>query len=207
MAKKLFILAGPNGSGKSTFYRKLIGKYKALSRLPFVNPDDIAKEIFGDFLPDNSKESNRKMLIAGKEAIKRRKRFLAEEISFGFETTFSGNSEKQLIDEAIEKGYDLYIVYIALSDPMLNVQRVRVRVQNKGHFVDPAIVVRRYHKSIQQITEMAPKAKALYLFDNSQTHYKRIASFRKSGARGEQNIILNTPLAQWSKEIINHLIR
>ncbi len=207
MSKKLFILAGPNGSGKSTLYRKLIGKYKALKKLPFVNPDDIAKEIFGDFLPDGSKESNQKMLQAGKEAIKRRKQFLKDGISFGLETTFSGNSEKQLINDAIAKGYDIYIVYVALSDPLLNVQRVRARVQNRGHFVDPAIIVRRYYKSIKQIAEVAPQAKALYLFDNSQTHYKRIASLRKSGARGEQNIILNTPLPEWSKEIISKIIQ
>jgi len=207
MAKKLFILAGPNGSGKSTLYRKLIGKYKALSKLPFVNPDDIAKEIFGDFLPNGSKESNQKMLNAGKEAIRRRKQFLNDGISFGLETTFSGNSEIQLINDALQKDYDLYIVYIALSDPLLNVQRVRARVQNKGHFVDPAIVVRRYHKSMQQIIEVAPKVKALYLFDNSETHYKRIASLRKSGARGEQKILLNTPLPEWSKEIINDILQ
>ena len=59
---------------------------------------------------------------------------------------------------------------------------------------------------MQQIIEVAQKVKALYLFDNSQTHYKRIASLRKSGARGEQNIILKTPLPEWSKEIINDLI-
>ena len=157
-------------------------------------------------MPDGSNESNQKMLNAGKEAIRRRKQFLNDDISFGLETTFSGNSEKQLIDVAIKKGYDLYIVYIALSDPLLNVQRVRARVQNKGHFVDPTIVVRRYHKSMQQIIEVAPKAKSLYLFDNSEAHYKRIASLRKSGARGEQNIIINTPLPQWSKEIINDLV-
>ncbi|NKQ40254.1 MAG: hypothetical protein HF962_01630 [Sulfurovum sp.] len=79
-------------------------------------------------------------------------------------------------------------------------------MQNKGHFVDPGIVVRRYHKSMQQIKEVALNAKGLYLFDNSQTHYKFIASLRKSGARGEQNIILNTPLPQWSKEIVNDLV-
>ena len=203
---KLFILAGPNGSGKSTLYRKLIGKYKTLSKLPFVNPDDIAKEIFGDFLPNGSNESNQKMLRAGKEAIRRRKQFLHDGISFGFESTFSGNSEKKLIDSALQKGYELYIVYIALSDPLLNVQRVRTRVQNKGHFVEPSIVVRRYCKSMQQIKEVAPRAKGLYLLDNSQSHYKLIASLRKSGARSEQNIILNTPLPQWSKEIINDLI-
>ena len=206
MSKKLFVLAGPNGSGKSTLYRKLIGKYRALSKLPFVNPDDIANEIFGDFLPDGSHESNQKMLKAGKEAIRRRKQFLNDGVNFGLETTFSGNSEKQLINDATKKGYDLYIVYIALSDPLLNVQRVRARVQNKGHFVDPSIVVRRYHKSMQQIIEVAPKVKALYLFDNSEAHYKRIASLRKAGARDEQNIILNAPLPMWSKQIINDLI-
>ena len=177
-----------------------------MAKLPFVNPDDIAKEIFGNFLPNSSKESNQKMLQAGKEAIKRRKQFLADGISFGVETTFSGNSEKQLINNAINKGYHLYIVYIALSDPLLNVQRVRARIQNRGHFVDPAIIVRRYYKSIKQIIEVASKAKALYLFDNSGIHYKRIASFRKSGARGEQKIILNTPLPLWSKSIINEII-
>ena len=74
---------------------------------------------------------------------------------------------------------------------------MRTRVQNKGHFVDPGIVVRRYHKSMQQIKEVALKAKSLYLFDNLQAYYKLIASLRKSGARSEQNIILNTPLPQW----------
>ncbi len=206
MAKKLFVLAGANGSGKSTLYNKLVKKYKALLELPFINPDNIAKEIFGNFLIDNSKESNRKMLIAGKEAIKRRKDFLFKEISFGFETTLLGNSEIQLINKAIKKGYDIYIVYIALSDPLLNVQRVRTRVQNKGHFVEPDIIVRRYYKSLFHIAKIAPRTKALYLFDNSQTHYKRVASFRKSGARGEQNIILNTPLPNWSKEIVKSLI-
>ena len=103
-------------------------------------------------------------------------------------------------------GMNFNIVYIALRDPMLNVQRVRTKVQNKGHFVEPSIVVRRYCKSMQQIKEVAPRAKGLYLFDNSLAHYKLIASLRKSGARSEQNIILNTPLPQWSKEIINDLI-
>ncbi len=185
MTKKLFILAGPNGSGKSTLYRKLIGKYKTLAKLPFINPDDIAKEIFGDFLANGSNESNKKMLMAGKEAIRRRKQFLHDGLSFGFETTFSGNSEKKLINDALRNGYELYIVYIALSDPLLNVQRVRTRVQNKGHYVEPSVVVRRYHKSMLQIKEVAAKVKGLYLFDNSQSHYKLIASFRKSGARGD----------------------
>ena len=63
MAKKLLIFAGPNGSGKSTLYRKLQAKYMSLANLPLINPDDIAKELFGDFLSDGSKESNRQIPI------------------------------------------------------------------------------------------------------------------------------------------------
>ena len=57
---KLLVIAGPNGSGKSTLYRKLLPKYRSLAKLHFVNSDDIAKEMFGDFLLDDSVDNNRK---------------------------------------------------------------------------------------------------------------------------------------------------
>ena len=89
MAKKLLIFAGPNGSGKSTLYRKLQSKYASLANLPLINPDDIAKELFGSFLPDGTQKSNRQMLVAGKKALQQRKDLLAKNKSFGFDNTFS----------------------------------------------------------------------------------------------------------------------
>ena len=35
---------------------------------------------------------------------------------------------------------------------------MKARVQNKGHFVEPTIVVRRYHKSMQNLNEIIPHA-------------------------------------------------
>ena len=198
MAKKLLIFAGPNGSGKSTLYRKLQSKYASLANLPLINPDDIAKEIFGDFLSDGSKESNRQMLIAGKKALEQRKNLLSQNESFAFETTLSGNSEKRTIYEALKKEYQLYIIYVALDDPFLNVQRVKARVENKGHFVEPSIVVRRYHKSMQNLNEIIPFAKGVYLFDNTFSKFRLIASLRESGARKEKSVIVKSNLPQWS---------
>lgn len=206
MAKKILIFAGPNGSGKSTLYRKLQSKYASLANLPLINPDDIAKELFGNFLPDGSKESNRQMLIAGKEALRQRKYLISQNESFGFETTLSGNSEKHTINEALQHGYELYIVYVALDDPFLNVQRVKARVQNKGHFVDPSIVVRRYYKSMQNLNEIIPLAKGVYLFDNTFTKFRLIASLRESGARKEKSVIVKDALPAWSNNAINALI-
>jgi len=205
MTKKLLIFAGPNGSGKSTLYRKLLLKYKALVNLPFVNPDDIAKELFGNFIFDNSKESNLKMLIAGKKAIMLRKKLLSQNRSFGFETTLSGNSEKQIIKEALKNGYELYIIYVSLEDPFLNVQRVKTRVQNNGHFVESKTIVRRYYKSLNNLKEISKFAKGIYLFDNSTSKFRLLASLRKSGARGKKQVIANTYLPEWSISIIENL--
>ncbi len=207
MAKKLLLFAGPNGSGKSTLYRKLQTKYASLANLPLVNPDDIAKELFGSFLADGTKESNRQMLIAGKEALRQRKYFIGQNESFGFETTLSGNSEKRTIDKALQAGYELYIVYVALDDPFLNVQRVKARVQNKGHFVDPSIVLRRYYKSMQNLNEIIPLAKSIYLFDNTFTKFRLIASLRESGARKENSVIIKNSLPAWSNNAIDTLIK
>ena len=198
MAKKLLIFAGPNGSGKSTLYHKLQSKYTSLANLPLINPDDLAKELFGNFLPDGTTESNRQMLIAGKKALQQRKDLLTKDKSFGFETTLSGNSEKRTITEALNRGYQLYIVYVALDDPFLNVQRVKARVENKGHFVEPSTVVRRYHKSMQNLNEIIPLAKGVYLFDNTFSKFRLIASLRESGARKEKSVIVKSNLPQWS---------
>ena len=51
------------------------------------------------------------MLRAGKEAIKRRKQFLHDGVSFGFETTFSGNSEKNSLIVLYKMGMN-FILYI-----------------------------------------------------------------------------------------------
>ncbi|HIP12847.1 MAG TPA: hypothetical protein EYG73_09045 [Arcobacter sp.] len=206
MAKKLLIFAGPNGSGKSTLYHKMQSKYTSLANLPLINPDDIAKELFGNFLPDGTKESNRQMLRAGKKALLQRKDLLAQDKSFGFETTLSGNSEKHTITEALNRGYQLYIVYVALDDPFLNVQRVKTRVQNKGHFVEPSTVVRRYHKSMQNLNEIIPLAKGVYLFDNTFSKFRLIASLRESGARKEKSVIIKDALPTWSSNAIATLI-
>ncbi len=206
MAKKLLIFAGPNGSGKSTLYRKLQTKYTSLANLPFINPDDIARELFGDFLSDGSSKSNRQMLIAGKKALKQRKNLLSQNESFVLETTLSGNSEKRTIHEALKKEYQLYIIYVALDDLFLNVQRVKARVENKGHFVEPAIVVRRYHKSMQNLNEIIPFAKGVYLFDNTFSKFRLIASLRESGARKEKSVIVKSNLPQWSDMPIETLI-
>lgn len=57
----MVIIAGPNGAGKSTFYDLVIKDDPLMKNAPFINMDNIAKEISE---PDENPNDN--MLSAGK---------------------------------------------------------------------------------------------------------------------------------------------
>lgn len=104
--KDLWIIAGPNGSGKTTlvaFYQNKLGR-----ELLFINPDDIAKEI------DPSYDGKDSALIqkAGKLTIKRQNKLLEQGISFGYETTFSGQRDLKVIQRAKKLGYNVKLVFL-----------------------------------------------------------------------------------------------
>ena len=65
------------------------------------------------------------------------------------------------------------------------------------------MVVRRYAKSIKNIQDIIPKAKGVYLFDNSASKFRLIASIRESGARGEKSVIVKSSLPEWTEEFID----
>jgi len=45
---KLLIIAGPNGSGKTSVTRKIL-KHTWIEGCEYINPDDIARNMFGDW--------------------------------------------------------------------------------------------------------------------------------------------------------------
>jgi hypothetical protein len=122
---QLWIVAGPNGSGKTTLTQRHLAR-----RLPVVNPDDIALEIKGQ--RTDSPDTN---VSAGREALLRQRRFLAERRSFAVETTFSGNREIALMREAKTAGYKVNLTYLSTDSPMISVGRIKTRVRAGGHLV------------------------------------------------------------------------
>lgn len=105
------------------------------------------------------------MLLAGKEALKQRGLFIRKRVDFGFETTLSGNSEVRLIQEAKRLGYRTTMVFIGLDHPALHVMRVKLRVQNGGHYVDPVDIVRRQKRCIENLKRVQPMVDRLYIVD------------------------------------------
>ncbi|NLF83939.1 MAG: AAA family ATPase [Candidatus Gastranaerophilales bacterium] len=136
MHKELFIIAGANGSGKTTLARELLKEFS----LEFVNADEIA----GTINPNNIQEVR---VQAGKLVFKKLDELLLREKSFAIETTLSGNFLVKTIKQSQEKGYNTTLIYSFVDNPGICIERIKVRVNNGGHFVPDEDVIRRYYRS------------------------------------------------------------
>ena len=114
----LTVIAGPNGSGKSTLINHLIKKGVDFGR--YINADDIARE--------NSWTGDEGALKAQAEANRLRDEYLTARFDFSFETVMSPPSKVEFMARARSAGYNVNLFFVATSDLVLNLERVRARV-------------------------------------------------------------------------------
>lgn len=119
--KQLWMLVGGNGAGKNTFYRK----YLEPRRMPFVNADVLAKQVFPDDSEGNSYE-------AVQLATQMREQLLIEVRTFRFETVFSHPSKIDFVAKAKAFGYQIIFAFIHVDNPSLNKARISLRVEGGG---------------------------------------------------------------------------
>ena len=96
--KQLWLLAGGNGAGKSTFYHIRL----APLGIPFVNADQVAKELFPDAPEAHS-------YMAARVAAEMRETLLKQGRSFCFETVFSHVSKIDFVAQAKALGYEVVL--------------------------------------------------------------------------------------------------
>jgi predicted ABC-type ATPase len=150
------VLAGPNGGGKSTLYTALPPTG------PFINADLIARRIDRDN-PENAS------LRAGREAIVAIDRQIAARSDFTFETTLSSSQSLSVLRKAGAAGFDVSLLFVALSSADLHVMRVRQRVSQGGHRIADHVIRRRCARSIDNLSRAIPLAAVTVFFDNSRS--------------------------------------
>ncbi len=98
-----------------------------------------------------------------------RKKLLSEEKKFSFETVFSHHGKVEIIKQAKEAGYKVYLYFVSTEDPRINIYRVKeVRVAEKGHDVPEEKIRSRYYRSMELLYEAAQHCYQCYFFDNSK---------------------------------------
>jgi predicted ABC-type ATPase len=184
---ELMIIAGPNGAGKSTLTRLFTAD------MPVIDPDAIARTID----PENPESA---ALAAGRQAIDRSRAYIQSDCSFIVETTLSGNTYLNLIREVKALGWITSLTYIGIDDPNTNIQRVRSRVKLGGHDVPVVDIVRRYERSLANLTKAAKIVDRLILYDNStDARHQLVAT-----VEGNEAVTYMQELPNWiDREILN----
>ncbi|MDR2131586.1 MAG: zeta toxin family protein [Odoribacteraceae bacterium] len=159
MDRNLYIIAGCNGAGKTTAAYTLLPEI--LHCKSFVNADEIARGL-SPFQPEAV------AIEAGRLMLKRIEGLLNNHESFAFETTLASKSYKTALLQAKSKGYRVILLFLWLPTMDLAKERVRNRVTEGGHAIDPEVIERRYARGLKNLLAIyIPLSDVVLVIDNS----------------------------------------
>jgi predicted ABC-type ATPase len=79
------------------------------------------------------------------------------------------------MEKAKQEGYKLYLYYIATEAPEININRVKIRIEQQGYAVNETKITDRYYRSLQNLKPAVKFSNRAYIFDNSGKISKLIA--------------------------------
>ncbi len=170
---ELIIIAGPNGSGKTSITQKFLHHEWSEGTL-YVNPDQVAKDIFGDW------NDSKAIISAANYCAQLREKCLEDKTGFVFETVFSAQDKIDFLIRAKSAGFFIRMFFISTQSPTINASRIAKRVMEGGHDVPISKIISRYRRSIENCRVVAPLVDRLYVYDNSVDDAQAKALFRLS---------------------------
>ena len=227
--KRLRVFAGPNGSGKSTLKKilneKLLGIYLNpddiekelkegidLSKFKITTNNielssyfdenknfyevknfKLDKNIFSVKIPNSYIASILTSFI--------RYKLIETNNSFSFESVMSGSDKIEFLKQAKNKGFKIYLYFIATYDPIINIKRVENRVKLGGHSVPEDKIVSRYYRSINNLVKIIPYTDRCYIFDNSNTSKVWLCEIEEA----KKVEIKVDEIPEWFMDVLNKL--
>lgn len=165
--KQIHILAGPNGSGKTSLARVILLP-NFLRENEFVNADEIVKNLS----PENPAKSQ---IDAGRLMLNRLDFLVAEGKSFAFETTLSARTYLRFINKAREAGYRVNLIFLALENENLAINRVETRVRKGGHNIETPIIHRRFARGLKNLPDYLQVVDTAAIYEASGLELNEIA--------------------------------
>lgn len=192
---KLLVIAGPNGSGKTSVTNQIL-KHEWVKGCVYINPDNIARDEFGDW------NSNEAVLKAAKLATEMREKCIENGESLIFETVLSAADKIDFLERAQNAGYFIRLFFVGTNHPAINASRVALRVLEGGHDVPITKIISRYTKSITNCCIAATFVDRLYVYDNSEDYALAKLLFRATEGKLEKKY---TEINAWALPILENL--
>ena len=193
---KLLIIAGPNGSGKTSVTDKIL-KHEWIEGCEYINPDNIARDVFGDW---NSPDT---VLQAAQHATAAREKCIADGRSLIFETVLSAPDKISFVERAKQKDYFIRLFFISTDSPQINTARIAHRVMTGGHDVPIPKIISRYYKSMTNCGLLASIVDRLYIYDNSVENVFPQLLFRAADGKLTKQY---APIHDWANIIFRAII-
>ena len=161
----LIALAGSNGAGKSTFYET----HLASLGWPFVNADVLSKDLGID------------AYAAAEVARQQRCDLVRQRTSFVFETVLSDPVGEKIgfLDRCSQDGFKVILVFVAIRDAEMSIQRVGMRVSQGGHAVPMEKLRARHSRTLANLKRAIRLLPQVRIYDNSDLAkpYEHVATF------------------------------
>ena len=166
---------------KPTFAKEFLPK--EVKCLRFLNADEIARGL-------SPLKPSAGALPAGRLLLKQIEECLERRETFALETTLSGKTYIQLLQQAREIGYEIELYYLWLSSPLQAIARVRRRVRLGGHNVPAVDIRRRFKRSlIHLINDYLHLSTRWAIWDNRNMPAKRLAVSTLNNTENVRQII------------------
>lgn len=192
----LIVIAGPNGSGKTSTTRLVI-KHEWAEQCVYINPDEIAQSMFGDWNDVN----------AVRQAVEYcetwRAQLLQKRKDFIFETVLSSDSKVNFLKRAKEAGYFIRMFFICTNSPTINAARIANRVMEGGHDVPIQKIISRHEKAIINAVKVTEFADRVYYYDNSVDNQDALLLFRTKDGKFAKKYVEALP--QWADKVLNKI--
>jgi predicted ABC-type ATPase len=137
---------------------------------------------------------------AARSAILMCRELVAQRASFIVESTLAGNGAIALMTKAKQSGYRTLLIYVALGEPELHIDRVRLRVAQGGHDIPDADIRRRYFRSLSRAPEAIRLADEAIVLDNAGPKPERVLLLRNGEITWK-----SASLPSWVSEVVDRL--
>jgi len=131
-----------------------------------------------------------------------RYKMIQADSSFSFESVFSHDSKIKELEIAKKAKFKIYLYFINTSDPLINIQRIKNRVETGGHDVPDEKIIDRYHRTLNNIYSAFKLADKAFFFDNSGE--KQNGAFNLFSEKNNERLITSdtNSIPHWFDEFV-----
>lgn len=191
------VVAGPNGAGKSTFSQH----FSRPGALIF-DPDEQKYKIEKQY-PDISQEALESEITRKYNTFELKA--LGSQLHLTVETNLRNDFLADRAEFFNEHGYETRLIYMLLPDLSTSMDRVNLRVKQKGHFVDADSIKTNFEKGLENLVSIAHRFDQLMILSGANTGLEKTQPQLLLTVK-DQNIAqkaINVPT--WCQDIIKNV--